>query len=202
MESSIERSCLQIIQDLTNQSIHSLNELAKGYTMPVILQKIDPVYFEHISDDHNWFQYKKVIEEFLQQNGIDEEIDIDVPGIHQQYTASIITALFQIFSIVAVFNEEEWKNAVNMASMQEDVQSIVDIVNKIKQKLQDVIQLSKNSRRVSGIKSNKDVMHVLMELEQKEQLYKQMENELWQKSHKINELEHIIENLQLEMKEM
>lgn len=78
-----------------------------------------------------------MIESFLSQSGINEEIDIDVNGIYQRDIASIISAIFQIFSIISVFAESEWNKALEIFN--DDDNSIVEIINRIGQKLKDEI---------------------------------------------------------------
>lgn len=92
----------------------SLEDLSSGYLIPELLFKIDPTYFHKAKDLKNWYDFKKLIEQFLEKNGIDEEIDIDVIGIHKKQIASIIAAVFQIFSIISVFAEKEWKNSIHI----------------------------------------------------------------------------------------
>lgn len=77
-----------------------------------MLAKIDSAFFVFTDDPKDWDVIKNKIEEFLKLNGINEELDIDVEGIHLKNTNSIIAAIFQLFSIVAVFAENEWKKAI------------------------------------------------------------------------------------------
>lgn len=72
-----------------------------------------------------------MIESFLEQNGIDEPIDINVIEIHKKQTASIIAALFQIFSIIYVFAEKEWFSACKVLKNNDEDNAILDVINKI-----------------------------------------------------------------------
>lgn len=136
----------------------------------------------------------------MTDNGIDEEIDIDVVGIHQKEIASIISALFQIFSIISVFSQKEWHKAIEIFEDDED-QSILDIIDKIGNKLREEIQNKKNSRRGSQVGSSKDIVNILKDLEQKDQLLKQNETELWDKTNRIKELEQALEKTQQALKQ-
>lgn len=81
MEQTIEKTCL-LIQQLSGKQLDNLTELSNGKIIPILLAKIDPVYFKISKSNENWYEYKSLVESFLSQSGIDEEIDIDVNGIH------------------------------------------------------------------------------------------------------------------------
>lgn len=62
--------------------MESIQDLSNGKLIPKLLAKIDPIYFKEQKGKETWYDYKSQIEAFLAENGIDEEIDIDVVGIH------------------------------------------------------------------------------------------------------------------------
>lgn len=80
MEQTLERICL-LVQQLTSINLENLSELSSGKHIPKLLVKIDPVFFKEQKGKDNWYNYKGQVEAFLAENGIDEEIDIDVQGI-------------------------------------------------------------------------------------------------------------------------
>lgn len=52
--------------------------------VPNLLKKIDPIFFKKSKDCKNWYEFKKIIENFLEENGVKEDLDIDVVGIHNE----------------------------------------------------------------------------------------------------------------------
>lgn len=83
MEQTLEKTCL-LIQSLTKKPIQKVQQISSGYLIPTLLNKIDPFFFKAAENEGDWYQYKRQIESFLTQNGIDENIDIDVTGIHHK----------------------------------------------------------------------------------------------------------------------
>lgn len=162
MEQTIEKTCL-LIQQLSGQHLDNLTELSDGRIIPTLLAKIDPVYFKISKSNENWYEYKSLVESFLSQSGIDEEIDIDVNGIHQKDLGSIISAIFQIFSIISVFAHSQWTKALSIFDDDDD-NSIVEIINRIGEKLKEEITIKKN-RRASQYGSSQDIVNILKDLE-------------------------------------
>lgn len=199
MEQTLEKTCL-LIQALTKKQIKNVQEISTGHLIPTLLNKIDPIFFKTPEGQGDWYQFKKQIESFLTQNGIDENIDIDVTGIHRKEIQSIVAALFQIFAIISVFAEKEWSQALQAFDEDED-HSIVEIIENIGDKLREAVHNHKNSRRTSVVGTNKDIVNILKDLEQKDQLLRQNEVELWEKTNKIKELEQALEKSQNSLKQ-
>jgi hypothetical protein len=199
----IDFKLCRLISELTDCTIESLKEMKNGFLLNNILNKIDSEYFPLHKVIFSWEIAESNLQKFLMMNGLEEILDFDLGEIARGKIECIISAVFQICAILAVFNPSGWDRALE--NVEHDTKfSIMNILGKMIQKIELEMNMTINC---SKINSNLEIKELFQKLEFQDNLLKQNEqellsktNEIFEKNKEIKKLKEDLRNKKMEFK--
>lgn len=177
----IDQKLCHLIQEITDCTIDTLKEMKTGFLLNNLLNKINPTHFPIHKLIPNWKTAQESLQNFLDKNGLEEILDFDLEEIGNGQIECMISAVFQILAIFAVFNKTGFEKGIG--NVDNDTRfSVMSILSKMIERIElemDVgVKISKNG-------TNSDIKSLFRKLEFQDNLLKQNEEELLKKTNEI-----------------
>ena len=180
MQEIDQKLCI-FIQEITDCSIDTLKEMKNGFLLNNLLNKINPEYFRIHKLIPNWKIAQNNLQDFLIKNGLEEILDFDLDEIKNGQIECLISAVFQILAIFAVFNKDSFK--IGIGNVDNETRfSIMSILTKMIERIELEIDMKINIKK-NG--TNSDIKSLFQKLEFQDNLLKQNEEELLKKTNEI-----------------
>lgn len=188
-----------IIQEITDYHIDSVIELNHGIHLNLLLEKINPVFFEF--EDTNvltWDSAEAMIVKFLQEKKIFEEtIDFNIDEIRSGNKGWICHALLQIFAIMVVFNKPFWDEIMKKVGFVVYTQITKSLDSMVKE-LSDLLD---KSQAIYKFGDNFNIGSMLKSLQTKQEIIENQIDEIDTLKSEFAESRTAIQNLQSALKE-
>jgi DNA repair exonuclease SbcCD ATPase subunit len=194
----IETKICAIIQEMSDCNIQSLTEMKDGFLLTNLLSCINPEFFPTHKIIKDWNSAEHRLQEYLNYNGLDEILDFDLEEIQNGHKESLVSAIFQILAIYAVFNPKGWDKTIN--SVEYDTKySIMMILQKMINKIQFELSVAQQNLNTSSSGGSNDFKQLLQKLEYQENILNQNQNELLEKTNTIFSLRKEIQKVKEEL---
>lgn len=203
----LNKSLCSFLFEMTNYPIKNLKEIKNGLLLSMILNKIDSEFFKINDLYNNWVQCKAILDEFLVQKGLtSHKIEFDFEEITAGSTESITNALLQIFTIMAVFNKNNWNEYISYLDSKTKTQINTITENLIEELECKTLKIKENA---ISLQEKTQVKALLIKLEKLENqleesqiLIKNLKNELLIQNKENVQKSHLLEIKQKEIQEL
>lgn len=189
----IDLTFSKIISELTFSPIESLREMKDGYLVAELLSQLSSASVNETAKFESWTDAKIALEAYLSDKGLNNQmLDIDVSLITNGTLEHLISAVLQIFAIIAVFNHEEW-NAVLDKLDENHKNLILPIIDPLISDIHD---------EINQISQHDDVRQLLLKLERQHSEINELRHSVEEKTQNIQRKAKEIEKLNLNNKNL
>lgn len=194
----IEAKICAILQEMTDCNIQSLIEMKDGFLLTNLFGCINAEFFPNYKMLSDWYSAQDKLQEFLNCNGLDEILDFDIEEIQKGHKESLISAIFQILAIYAVFNPKGWEKTIN--SVEYDTKySVMMILQKMINKIQFELSIAQQELNPPSSTGSNEFKQLLQKLEFQEGILNQNQNELLEKTNTIFSLQKEVQKVKSEL---
>lgn len=111
-----QSSLCDLLLNLTDIPVGALSEVRQGVYLSNIMHNIDPDFFALDNTLDDWHEAQFLIERFLASKGIqDKSVEFEINDILYGKLEQLVSAIFQLFALVALFNPPRWAKVVASA---------------------------------------------------------------------------------------
>lgn len=190
----IEAKICAILQEMTDCNIQSLVEMKDGFLLSNLFTCINAEFFPNYKMLKDWYSAQDKLQEFLNCNGLDEILDFDIEEIQRGHKESLISAIFQILAIYAVFNPKGWEKTIN--SVEYDTKySVMMILQKMINKIQFELSIAQQELNPPSQTGSNEFKQLLQKLEFQEGILNQNQTELLEKTNTIFSLQKEVQKV-------
>jgi hypothetical protein len=159
----------KVLQEMTDYNIESVSEMETGFLLANLLQQVDSDEFSSKDKTlNNWQHAKDRLEHFLSSKGlINQNLDFELPAIRKGEPQAIVSALLQIFAILAAFNPSNWERIINCVNYIAKV-TIMKFLETMIADIREEIKFSRSASKGSHFDSPDDMRVLLHKLERHE----------------------------------
>lgn len=183
----INSTLCKILQEITQSNIESLIEISDGFMLPNILYGMDPDFFPFEKKLSKWEVSKSMLEAYLQQNGLQDQIlEFEIDNIRAGALEHIVSAVLQILAIFAVFKKEKWEVLFNKVD-NETQKSLLPILTPMTQDINEALQLAKSNIISHNLPHSDDLKMLLQKMETQDIQIDSLTTRLEEKDYKLQQ---------------
>lgn len=203
---NFEVNVCELVSGLVEFPVSSLAEICTGKHLANILHNIDSGFFPLDKSLNDWDETKFIIDRFLLTKGLpDKSIEFAIEELRGGDLASLISSLFQLFTLIALFNPRRWSAVTTQldANVMSSIGTVLDsMIEEASERLELTDKLPKSEDKTEVSAMLRKLEWAQQQIEESERKVQALKSEVLTEKEENNRKQQLIDKQRAEIRQI